>query len=196
MDLQQKEDIINYNEPIIKAIRRGDESCFELIYRFYFKGLCLFANKYVSLHEAEEIVQDTMLFLWENRLDLKPEMSLKSLLFTIVKNKALNRQAHESMKSKVMQDMIARYEEIFDDPDFYLENELMALFSNALNKMPKEFRITFDMNRIDGLTHKEIASRLNISPQTVNYRICQILKRLREDLKDYLPFVLLFLLSV
>jgi RNA polymerase sigma-70 factor (ECF subfamily) len=48
------------------------------------------------------------------------------------------------------------------------------------------------MNRFEKLTHKEIAEKLNVSPQTVNYRIGQALKILRKELKDYLPLFLLY----
>ncbi|MEG2573343.1 MAG: sigma factor-like helix-turn-helix DNA-binding protein, partial [Bacteroides sp.] len=79
------------------------------------------------------------------------------------------------------------------DPDFYLENELFTLYNNALKRLPKEFREAYELNRIHNLTHKEIALKLNVSPQTINYRISQALKILRIELKDYLPLLLLLL---
>ena len=42
------------------------------------------------------------------------------------------------------------------------------------------------MHRLEGMTHKEIAARLNVSPQTVNYRIGQTVRLLREELSDLL----------
>ena len=51
------------------------------------------------------------------------------------------------------------------------------------------------MNRKQHLTHKEIALKLNISPQTVNYRIGQTLKQLRVELKDFLPLIMLLMQS-
>ena len=86
-----------------------------------------------------------------------------------------------------------RYEETFDDPDFYLEGELVQRLTEALRKMPPEFRQTFRMHRLEGMTHKEIAVRLNVSPQTVNYRIGQTVRLLREELSDYWPLLVLLL---
>ena len=82
---------INDNNAVISALREGDEEVFDHIYRYYFRGLCAFCSQYVTLSESEEIVQDTMMWLWENRKTLIPELTLKTLLFTIVKNKALNK---------------------------------------------------------------------------------------------------------
>ena len=68
----------------------------------------------------------------------------------------------------------------------------MSLFNEALNKLPEEYRKAFEMNRFEKLTHKEIAEQLNVSPQTINYRIGQALKILRKELKDYLPLFFLY----
>jgi RNA polymerase sigma-70 factor (ECF subfamily) len=109
-----------------------------------------------------------------------------------VKNKALNRITQNATKSKVYQKIEQKYQQQFNDPDFYLQKELMSLFNEALNKLPEEYRRAFEMNRFERLTHKEIAEKLNVSPQTVNYRIGQALKILRKELKDYLPLFLLY----
>jgi len=181
------------NNQLITNLRSGNEEVFDTVYRYYFKGLCSFASQYISREEAEEVVQDTMMWLWENTQTLIPEMSLKSLLFVIVKNKALNRVNHNQLKSRICQEIVTKFENQFDDPDFYLENELLNLFTNAIKKLPAEYRKAFEMNRMEGLTHKEIAERINVSPQTINYRIGQALKILRVELKDYLPLLLFML---
>ncbi|BEG97932.1 RNA polymerase sigma-70 factor [Bacteroides sedimenti] len=181
------------NARTISLLKSGNEDTFDNVFRYYYKGLCAFASQYVSFEESEEIVQDTMMWLWENRGTLIPEMSLKSLLFVIVKNKALNRISHNQMKDRIMKDMTQKFEEQFTDPDFYLENELMTLLSEAINKLPEEQRIAFEMSRMDGMTHKEIAEKLNVSPQTVNYRISQSVKFLHKELKNYLPLIIYML---
>lgn len=177
----------------IDLLKSGSEDTFDNVYRYYYKGLCAFASQYVPFEESEEIVQDTMMWLWENRKTLIPEMSLKSLLFVIVKNKALNRISHNQIKDRIMKDMAQKFEEQFTDPDFYLENELMTLLSEAINKLPEEQRIVFEMSRLDGMTHKEIAEKLNVSIQTINYRISQSVKFLRKELKNYLPLLIYIL---
>lgn len=174
------------NKDIITELKAGNIACFENIYREYFPALCSFASQYVSLEEAESIVQDTMLWLWENRPSLISDMSLKSLLFTIVKNKALNKVSQDNARSKIHEDIVNKFEKKFSDPDFYLENELFELIENAINDLPEEYRVTFNLSREEQKTHKEIANLLNVSSQTVNYRIGQVIKILKEKLKDYI----------
>lgn len=185
---------IDNNKSIVNALRTGDEKVFNAVYRYYFRRLCAFCSQYVNeQEEIEEIVQDTMMWLWENRTALMPELTLKTLLFTIVKNKSLNRISHIEVKRKVHQEIEEKYKEEFTNPDFYMFNELFALYEDALKKLPADYREAYEMNRNRLMTHKEIAEELQVSPQTVNYRIGQALKLLRVTLKDYLPLFALYL---
>lgn len=99
---------LNDNRLIIKTLKSGDQKVFSLIYASYYKPLCLFCSSYVSLEEAEEIVQDLMMYVWEKRELLVEDLSLKSFLFTSVRNRALNsitrshitRQVYEEYQSQ------------------------------------------------------------------------------------------------
>lgn len=186
---------IEDNDAIITALKTGDEAVFDEVYRHYFRVLCGFCSQYVSTAEAEEIVQDTMMRLWENRTSLIPHLTLKTLLFTTVKNKAINRISHLETRRKVHEAIARKYDEAFSSPDFYLHNELFRLYELALDKLPQEFKQAYVMNREKQMTHKEIAASLKVSHQTVNYRISQALKILRIALKDYLPLFVLYLLK-
>ena len=182
------------NRAVVAALKRDGEVAFDAVYRHYYRGLCVFCSQYVGeLEEAEEIVQDTMLWLWENRSTLMEELNFKTLMFTIVKNKALNRLWHVEVKRKVLQEIVEKYETEFENPDIYLTEELLRLYKDAVNKLPPEFKEAYELTRNQQLTHREIAERLNVSPQTVNYRIGQALKYLRIALKDYLPLVLFYI---
>lgn len=182
------------NDRFIIHLKEGDEQAFENVYREYYKGLCAFASQYISdIEECEEIVQDVMMWLWENRASLHPEMSVKSLLFTIVKNKCLNSITHTQIKQRVHEQLYATFEQQFEDPDLYQEGELMTRLDKAIQDLPEDYRVAFTMNRFENYTYAEIAEKMHVSPKTIAYRISQALKILREDLKDYLP-LLLFLL--
>ena len=185
--------ITDDNRETIKRLRSGDESCFDAVYRRYYRALCTYSSRFVPAIRAEEIVQDTLMWIWENRTTLIPEMPLKSLLFTIVKNKSLNSVSHDTIKSRVIRQLADRFRDEFDDPDLYLENELIQRFEAALAKMPPEFQQTFRLHRLEGMTHKQIAEQLGVSPQTVNYRIGQTVKFLRTELRDYWPVIALLL---
>lgn len=189
----QKTIDIGDNRNVVRLLRAGNESCFDALFRRYYKPLCTYATRFVAPARAEELVQDTLMWVWENRTSLLPEMPLKSLLFTIVKNKALNSASRNTLRTRIMQQLADKYESRFEEPDFYLEEELIQRFTKALEKMPPEFQQTFRMHRLENMTHKEIAAALHVSPQTVNYRIGQTVRMLREELKEYWPLLILLL---
>ena len=89
-----------------EALRAGDQRAFEAFYRYYYRGLCAFGAQYITLSEAEEVVQDTMMWLWEHREAIDETLSIKTLLFTIVKNKALNLITHEEIRRRVHQEIL------------------------------------------------------------------------------------------
>ena len=71
----------------------------------YYKPLCTYATRFVPPVRAEELVQDTLMWVWENRTSLIPEMPLKSLLFTIVKNKSLNSALRDTLKNRIIRQL-------------------------------------------------------------------------------------------
>lgn len=186
---------ISDNKAVTEALRQEDiyqaETAFEMVYKHYYAGLCGYAGRFVTIAAAEEIAQNALIWLWENRTTLCPELSLKYLLFTIVKNKAIDNIRHTQLRSKVHQTMLEKAGNKYDDPNDYLGDELYELFRRALDNLPEQYRIYFEKSRMEGMTHAEIARELGVSPQTVNYHITQAMKCLKKDLKDYLPLLLL-----
>ena len=194
-------DIINIGEPI--APRQSSSDCFtndtdfdfDTLYLGSYRGLCAYASRFVGIDEAEEIVQDTMMWLWDNKQTLIPGKSIKALLLRIVHNKALNRIKHNNVLSRVHQQIEYNLREQFDSPDMYLSTELTELLERALEKLPNNLREVFILSRVERLSYKEIAERLGITVKSVDNRHSRTMKILREELKDYLP-LLLFLLDL
>lgn len=167
---------IQDNRTVVGLLRAGDEKCFDALFRRYYKPLCTYATRFVPPVRAEELVQDTLMWVWENRTSLIPEMPLKSLLFTIVKNKSLNSASRDTLKNRIIRQLAEHYEETFDDPDFYLEGELVQRLTEALRKMPPEFRQTFRMHRLEGMIPQRNSQPASTFPRrrsiTVSGRPC------------------------
>ncbi|OCW92395.1 hypothetical protein A9168_16250 [Macellibacteroides sp. HH-ZS] len=76
------------------------------------------------------------------------------------------------------------------DHNFSSEEQIEILLRNAIDKLPERCRLIFIKSRIEGKKYKEIAEELNLSVNTVEGQISIALKKLREELKDYLPLLL------
>lgn len=183
-------DIILLNE-----LQRGDSKAFDAFFRKYYPLLCTYGARFVNIENAEEIAQDTMLWLWEHRMEGIVQRSLVKYLLKVVYRKALNRIEQENVKLKAdtnfYQDIV---EGVLEDSDLCSINELSHKLNEAIHKLPDSYREAFVMHRFKDMTYKEIAEHLNVSVKTVDYRIQQALKQLAVELKDYLP-LLVFLLE-
>ena len=178
------------DQDTLLRLQAGEEKAFDTVYKQYYSGLCAFASQYVPAMHYEEIVQDVMMWLWENRQAIATDMSLKSLLFTITKNKCINHISHLRVKQRVHGKLYEKFAKQFEDPDFYIPGELMGKLDDAIKRLPESYRNAFEMNRFENMTYKEIAGKCEVSEKTIAYRISQALKILRKELQDYLPFLI------
>jgi RNA polymerase sigma-70 factor (ECF subfamily) len=70
--------------------------------------------------------------------------------------------------------------------------ELERILDAGLERLPEKCREIFELSRFEGLKNREIAEKLNISVKTVENQMTKALRILKDELKDYLPFLLLF----
>lgn len=170
---------------------------FDEIYVSYFSRMRRFAREYVLFDEdAENIVQDVFLMLWEKKDVLKVQVSLISYLFSLVKNRCLDYLRHQVVAEEFKQELSVKLSALEHlDQTFGSEEEIERIVKSAIDNLPERCREIFIKNRIDGKKYREIADELQLSVNTVENQMAIALKRLRISLKDYLP-LLMFLLNV
>lgn len=178
------------NDFLLSAVQRGDQKAFDTLFRRYYPMLCAYGQRFVELEDAEEIVEDSLLWIWENRETLVIESSLNSYLFKMVYRRALNKIAHIDATQRADTRFYEEMQEMLQDTDYYQIEELTKRIEDAVAALPESYREAFVMHRFRDMSYKEIAEALGVSPKTIDYRIQQALKQLRTDLKDYLPLLL------
>ena len=182
--------MIDEDIELYSLFRKGDRKAFDTLFLKYYSILCAFGKYYIPIEDAEEVVLDIMTWLWENREFQIIETSLRSYLFMAVRNRCLDLISKNQTKRRCYEHMFAKeMQTSFEDPDFYVVEELMAKIEKSVMRLPDSYRITFEMSRYQDKTYKEIAKELNVSIKLVEYRIQQALRLLRVELKDYLPLI-------
>lgn len=181
-------------DSLLIALQRGEQKAFETLFQRYYPVLCAYGHRFVNLEDAEEIVQDSLLWIWENRENLIIESSLSSYLFKMVYRRALNKLVHIDAIQRADTRFYEEMQEMLQDTDIYQIEELTQRIKGAVTTLPESYREAFVMHRFRDMSYKEIAEILGVSPKTVDYRIQQALKQLRIELKDYLPLLLPILL--
>lgn len=179
---------------LVERMILGDQTAFELLFRFYYPGLVVFASHILlDAENAEEIVQDFFVRLWEKRDNISNNYSFKNYLFASVKNHSFNFLKREKIKIEIIDELKHIIQDsLIYEPDLYVDSELQSELKRAFDKMPPRTREIFDMSRIKGMKNDEISQKLDISKRTVETQISNALKLLRVELKSYLTLLLLF----
>lgn len=139
--------------------------------------------------DGQEVVQDVMLWLWENRKQIAIEQSIDKYLFRAIKYKCITLINRNIIKQRITNSLHKEMMDTLDSPDFYVMEELTKNLENAINNLPESYKEAFVMNRFHQKTYQEIADELQVSKKTIDYRIQQALKILRVELKEYLPLL-------
>ena len=189
----QKEINIEDNQ-LFQAIKGGDRKAFDILFLRYYPILCAYAKQFVDLEDGKEIVQDVMVWFWENKEMQTFDTSLKNYLFKSVRNRCLTLINRNEIKKRIHEKIQVYMEQLHKDPDFYIVEELAGKIEAAISRLPESYKEAFKLNRFQNMTYNEIAQKLGVSPKTVDYKIQQALKILRHELKEYLP-LLAFLFS-
>lgn len=169
-----------------QRIATGDRTAFEEVFRALYRPLCAFANTYLKDRDnSEDLVQEILVKLWNERERLSVNTSLKSYLFAAIRNRCLNEVA------KVVR-MRPLNEDLHDGPDVTDRSERehawrSARVQAAIEALPEERRKVFKLSRNQGLKYQEIAEHLGISVKTVENQMGKALKTLREELADLMP---------
>ena len=176
----------------------SEDKNFSKVYIVYFPKMVRFAQEYViSEEDAENIVQDLFMYLWERREMLESVSNLNAFLFTLIKNRCVDYYRSSSRTNAKKTFLLSDIEERElhlkmealqqFDTNIFSENEIEELLEKAIGKLPEKCRQVFVMSRMDGLKHDEIAKELNISVNTVQNHISSAIRKLSIELKDYLP---------
>lgn len=181
---------------LFDRIRAGDEAAFKVIYNRYIQRLYYFIREYVPFNDiVENIIQETMMALWEKRSQLAADTNLGAWLFTVAKNNCLYKLRDRRYQQKRFQpaeisDLELKLNmeaiEILDTSQLIF-SEIEKIIEDTLEQLPPQCRTVFRLSRFEALKNKEIAEELGISEKTVEGHITKALKVLRASLKDYLP---------
>jgi RNA polymerase sigma-70 factor (ECF subfamily) len=171
---------------LARKIKNGDKTAFETFYRNQSGPLISFLrSKGLNQQEAEDLLQQAFLIIWENRADIDPNRSLRSFLFTTAYRRMLN--LFRDSKNKVS-DYAYILESDGQNPQEATEtSEAMHHLHTALEEMPEKRRNVFELCYLQEFTYKEAAEALGVSRKTVENHMGLALKDLRVALKNFSP---------
>lgn len=180
-----------------------NSSNYKKFYTTYYDKCFLFAKSYVHNDlVAEDIASEALIKLWELS-EIKEVDNPSRLLYVILRNKALDYLKHEKIRQDALisiSDLAKRELEIristleASDPDKIFSSDIQEILRTTMSTLPEQTRIIFEMSRFKNMPKQDIADYFGITVKGVDYHISKTLSALRENLKDYFPILLFFLI--
>ncbi|MBB5436893.1 RNA polymerase sigma-70 factor (ECF subfamily) [Pedobacter sp. AK017] len=182
---------------LVALLQKGDKGAFgELYHRYKRKLYYNFRKLLKSESQAEELLQQLFVKIWENRLSLDPDKVFKAYLFRIAENLVYDffRKASrdKNMGAILMTVATENYSHI-EEAIYSKERE--ALINRAVASLPPQRRHVFTLCKLEGKTYEEVSVELGISTSTINDHIVKATRSVREYLFVSKEFALLFLLA-
>lgn len=173
---------------LLRLLKEDDQSAYTEIFKRYSKLLINHAYKILeNQDEANDVVQEVFLSIWNKRNELAITGSLSSYLYKAVKNRVLNYIAHEKVVSRYA-DSISNFVEneyVFADSKLR-EEELESIIAKEIALLPEKMREVFLLRKVEELSYDEIALQLNITDKTAKQQVYNSVKILREKLKNFM----------
>ncbi|WP_332243930.1 RNA polymerase sigma-70 factor [Flavivirga spongiicola] len=192
-----KNSVSNINVSFASLLEKRDEVAYETLFRLYYIKLIHIAKSYLIYQEdAEEVVQDVFLKLWEQKSKFKTISNINGYMFSMTKNMCLDKLRHEKIKRKFIDNNLRvkagiQYDFIKDEAaSLLLESELEQRIMKSIDLLPEKCRQVFIKSRMEGLKHQEIADELGISHRTVENHVSKAIKHMKLHLKDFLTIFL------
>ena len=172
---------------LLLLMRRDNSSAFEKLFIKYHKRVYAFALKLLtSPLDAEEVVQNVFMSVWNQRKQIKITNTFTSYLFGITRH-----VIYDSIQQKNRYEAFIEYylqhnqDYAFITDDEVHFRELKEKLNILIEKLPERRKEIFLLNRDSGLTYKEISTKLNITENTVDTQIRNALNFLRDHLMAY-----------
>ncbi len=191
---------LNIEQQIVNQFKSGSEFAFELIFHRSKGKLKGFLQKVLPKDEdAESVLQEVYLKLWVTRESVNTENNFEAFLFSIARNLVIDIMRKRFHKQKYLEELYSQLKEgernNLDTLKKVEYSELERKIFELIEKLPEKRQQIFKLNRINGLTYKEIAERLNISENTVDSQMRKALEFMRIEMKYFVTILLFTYLS-
>ncbi|WP_343748177.1 RNA polymerase sigma-70 factor [Fluviicola sp.] len=187
----------NKDLQLLQKLKDGSQLAFEELYGKYSKQMLWKLRQMVKdPDDADELLQDLFVKIWEKREQVSLELSFEAYLYRIVQHIAIDYLRKLSRQAKLYEQVQLGTTEITDDTMELLQaKETQNLLDEAVSLLPEQRRLAFTLCKIEGKSHKEAAEIMKISPNTVHNHLVKAVGAVRDHLeksgKELVPLALL-----
>jgi len=171
---------------LLRLLREGDRDAFREAYNLYRNKVYSVALKILREKEdAEEVMQEVMLKLWLSAGSLKVDSNLEAWLKTITRNLSYNVLRRQALEAKTAVNRGADWRDFSNETEEHvLLNETKKVLYDAIEKLPPQQKLVYQLCHQQGLKYEEAARELNLSASTVQ----SYMKLAIRSVRSYVTF--------
>jgi len=179
--------LIKQDKELVELLIGGSQEAFGELYARFRERLMYSCKQYMRYEaDADDIVHDIFLKLWETRHFLNPELSFSGYLQTITRNYTMKKFRHFDVHSRFVRNMFMNGTDATNETeDTIIGNDYAKLLNELIERLPSKQKEVFRLNRIEGFTYKEISELLHISVENVRKHASLALKKIIELFEQY-----------
>lgn len=171
------------DEELMEGVRSGEEAALGLLVERHWKTLVKYAWRFESdVDSSEDLVQEAFVRLWQNRAGWVLRGTVKSYLYRIVRNLALQEQEKRQVRMRWRDRISATLAGAPSPAEHLAAKTLQGKLEAALQSLPPRRREILVLARFHGLSYREIGEVMGISVQTVANQMSAALKHLRKEI--------------
>lgn len=177
---------------LVQLLKSSDEAAFNEIYRRFGPLLYVYTCRVTrEENEAKDIVQEVFIYLWDKRTKLAQIDSLSGWLYQAVRYRFFDSLDRRKVRTDHQESLQQFLDQGVYSPDEYVrEKELAQLVEKGIAALPSKMQEIFFLSRKEELSHKEIASRLNISEKTVKNQVHNALRILKTRISIFFSLMI------
>jgi RNA polymerase sigma-70 factor (ECF subfamily) len=177
-------------QELLLHIGNNDIAAYEELYYAFYQRLYSFALSLIqSKQQAEEIVSDVFIKVWQSRKHLPEVDNISVYLYASVRNRTID-YLNKDRKYNVVRFSRDDWEEVLielkDPSDYCISSDLMKKINAAINRLPPQCKIIFKLIKEDGLSYKQVAEIMELSPFTVRNQLAIAVRKMGEILPEYI----------
>lgn len=172
------------DEELYTLLKQGDRNAFVEIFERYYNLLITYADKKLrNRQEAEDVVQEVYISLWNRHESINIETSLPNYLYRAVRYEILDIFSHQKVEDKYLQSLDSYAKNFSEQADYRVrEKEIIEIINRQVDLLPAKMKEVFLLSRKENLSHREIAEVLGTTEENVSRHITRALKILRTKL--------------
>ena len=180
-----------FNHSIKTELSKGNPDAYKEVFRLLYPRLKAYCRLFISdVGQVDDIIQESFIILWERRKLIKPDKSVESLIFVIIRNQCLNYLKKLKLKRKDIdinhvniEDLQFLYQIDFTEKeDKSMEEMLISSFQNAVEELPEKMKIVFVKCKLEGKKQKDVAREMGISVKMVEKQISKAKFQIKEKI--------------